>query len=268
MKTAKFVTLFLLCFSCIYAQNLDRNDPKSTAQLILKAYQAKNLEELLTYCNKTNKRIISQIAVKGEKHPRYRSIFKGWRWQAIQKWDGKIGPVKYINQKIAKVQFGKIRKNYVSVVTLVKEKGQWCFEDIHNFPLNKYPSLLKALNKDNEEIFKQNKAPRKLSLQQTIEQMIHLLENNKHADVIKIYVFTEDLKKLSKRMSLTKLIKEFENSSHSKRLLNYLKVIQKMKPEITNNKAVFMKDAKEWGKKKPFKNLIFKKIKTNWYLCN
>ena len=129
-------------------------------------------------------------------------------------------------------------------------------------------SFIHAQNLSNEEIFKLNEIPRKLSLQQTIDQIIYLLENKQDGEVIKLYVFPEDLKKLSKRITISKLIKEFKNSSHSKRLLAYLKVTQKMKPEITKNKAVFSKNAKEWKNKKPFQDLIFKKVETNWYLCN
>ena len=114
--------------------NVDRSDPESTAQAILTAYKAKDLSALADFSTTSNKEILSEIAAQGEKHPRYQSIFSGWRWEAVQGWQGKLGEVRYkriAGEPVAQVYLGGLDGDKIAVVTLTWEKGQWCFDDIN-----------------------------------------------------------------------------------------------------------------------------------------
>lgn len=114
--------------------SVDRTDARATARAVIGANRAKDLAALAKLSTGGNRRMLAEIAAKGEAHPRYRSIFRGWRWKAIQAWNGKLGRVRYAKgdpPKRVRVEFQKMGRE-VTVVTLDRRKGKWAFDDIHS----------------------------------------------------------------------------------------------------------------------------------------
>jgi hypothetical protein len=111
---------------------LDRTDAKATAAAILKAFKEKDLTSVAALCTKSNQRLMTDLAEQGESHPRYKSIFSGWRWQAVSDWNGATGDVRYRGVKRAMVKFGDLGPDEVIVVTMDWKDDKWCFEDINS----------------------------------------------------------------------------------------------------------------------------------------
>jgi hypothetical protein len=126
---------------------LDRTDPTSTAKAIIQAYRDKDLAALAALSNGGNKTMLTEIATRGPSHSRYESMFAGWRWDAVQAWDGRIGTVRYrelggVNPRLeARAQFGTIGPDEVLVVTMISEDGRWCFEDVHSTSVKDFAAL-------------------------------------------------------------------------------------------------------------------------------
>ena len=120
---------------------VDRTAAAATAVAVLKAYQQKHLAELSTLCTVDNQDLFKELAEQGEQHPRYRSIFSGWRWESVANWDGRIGEVRYRNDKTALVKFGEIGAREVAVVVLEWVDGAWCFEDVNSPNKSSFESL-------------------------------------------------------------------------------------------------------------------------------
>ena len=111
---------------------VDRNDPSEMAQACLLAYQKGDFEMLARLSTKGNQRIFGELAAQGETHPRYKSIMSGWRSEAVKAWSS-LEPLttKYRSAEEALVEFGASGTESF-VVVLVRENGQWCFEDINS----------------------------------------------------------------------------------------------------------------------------------------
>lgn len=127
----------------------DRSDAKSTAKAILKAYRTRDVIALSGLSRKFNRKLLAELAAQGESHPRYNSIFSGWRWQLIKKWNGQIGDVRYQKNKGrlgASVVFSEMNEHEVAVVTVIWEEGQWCFEDIHSPSIQRFESASQTIN--------------------------------------------------------------------------------------------------------------------------
>ena len=77
------------------------------------------------------RRNFNELIKEGPNHPRYNSLFSGWRSEAVRRWDGQVGELRYRGSNEARVKFLEIG-NEVMVVTLRKEDGNWFFEDIHS----------------------------------------------------------------------------------------------------------------------------------------
>jgi hypothetical protein len=107
-----------------------QDDLRETAAAVLKAYAAADAKALQALGTEANRTIFGEIAAQGEAHPRYRSIFLGWRMQAVRKWDGKLGEPR-VGGKLARVPFGEAGPEHDYVVTLEREDGRWAFEDIN-----------------------------------------------------------------------------------------------------------------------------------------
>jgi len=129
----KKVFLLLIIVPMIgFGQNkVDRTDAKSVANTVLNAFKEKDLKQLQIVSHSSNKEIISDILKKGEDHPRYNSLFRGWRWDAVNNWDGYSLEIIEEDARESRVKFGESKyEDYV--VTLVWVDGKWCFEDIHS----------------------------------------------------------------------------------------------------------------------------------------
>jgi hypothetical protein len=120
-------------------KELDRTDSRLTATAILQAYKTRDLLALSELSTRGNRAILSEVIKEGEQHPRYNSIFSGWRWQSIQAWQGQVGESRYRqlseteNRYLkARVKFAENGRDSFVVVTLILEDGKWCFEDINN----------------------------------------------------------------------------------------------------------------------------------------
>ncbi len=110
---------------------LDRTDATSTATAILTAYKSKDLKTLATLCNSTNRGMFDELANQGEAHPRYNSIWQGWRWEAVAGWDGTIRETRY-DEDEALVHFADMEGDEIAVVVLSWEDDQWAFEDVNS----------------------------------------------------------------------------------------------------------------------------------------
>lgn len=142
--TLAAVLLILSCVSAeVRAQNaenprplsaIERRDASTTAMAVLRAYKALDLRSLFALATRRHRKLLMEIAERRDSHPRYRSIFKGWRWKAVQAWNGKLGQTRYVGgspPRRARVVFHKMGKK-LAVVTLRWEDGLWAFDDIHS----------------------------------------------------------------------------------------------------------------------------------------
>ncbi|MEE8270626.1 MAG: hypothetical protein V3R98_02680 [Alphaproteobacteria bacterium] len=120
-----------ICGGQAVAQRFDRTDPIAVATASLEAYQARDLDALMPLVSSFNRSLIQELAVKGESHPRYGSLFSGWRWRAVEAWSGFIGEVRY-RRRSAMVEFGTVGDAEVAVVALEWEDGGWSFEDVNS----------------------------------------------------------------------------------------------------------------------------------------
>ncbi len=123
----------------VFPFKVDRTNANETTAAVLNAYRARDVIALASLVNETNRGIFVELAGKGESHPRYSSIFSGWRWEGVQAWSGQIGEIRYRHyvgtardEYQAHVKFGQLGPNEFLVVTLGWENGKWCFEDIHS----------------------------------------------------------------------------------------------------------------------------------------
>ena len=148
MKRLPVTTLLIVIVFCLATpgqtpgtRTLDRSDAAATAQALLKAYAAKDLTAMAELSTGDNREIIQELIKQRENHPRWHSIFLGGRWEAVSKWNGKLGEVRYFERTAAsgtkyvdaRVQFAETEPDKVVVVNLSWEDGKWCFEDV-NFP--------------------------------------------------------------------------------------------------------------------------------------
>lgn len=123
----------------VVPSQIDRANAKDTARAVLSAYRARDVIALAGLTSEGNREIFAQLAAKGESHPRYDSIFSGWRWQGVQSWSGEAGEARYRHyvgtmrdEYQAHVKFGQLDDDEFLVVTLTWEDDKWCFEDIHS----------------------------------------------------------------------------------------------------------------------------------------
>lgn len=112
----------------------ERRYAGTMAEAVLRAYKARDLSGLSALSCKHTRRLLAEIAERGESHPRYRSMFTGWRWAAVEAWKGKLGETRYVGgspPSRARVVFGKTGDR-LAVVTLRWEGGMWAFDDINS----------------------------------------------------------------------------------------------------------------------------------------
>ena len=110
--------------------------PEDVAKAVLAAYKARDILALFKHARKRAqakaKEIEAELIRQGDKHPAMRGLFKGWRLEAVQTWDGTLGGVRYPSPNKAWVAFNKDARGDLIVVVLIREEGRWCFEDINN----------------------------------------------------------------------------------------------------------------------------------------
>lgn len=148
----KNLLVTLLCITLISCtpEVLDKTEPLSIAKTILIAYKAKDLKTLssFTYAqseNSAHKKLLNEMIEQGDKHPKYNFLWKGWRMDAVNNWDGNsleviredsIGSknrrsrVKFGESEISISGTEKTIEDYV--VTLDWKDGAWYFQDIHS----------------------------------------------------------------------------------------------------------------------------------------
>ncbi len=120
----------------VASQALDGRDAGLTAQSVLRAYQERDLDQLAALSTPRNQQILRDLARQGEAHPRFASLFAGWRWTAVERWRGDVGAARYTyaddpdGTRMARVPFA-IDGDRIAVVTLVWSFGRWTFDDIH-----------------------------------------------------------------------------------------------------------------------------------------
>ena len=145
----KKLLLILLCvpfiFSCGiinhgHTENIkiEQTNPRLTAVDVLSAYKSKNLETLASLSTEFNAKLLKQIINEGKKHPRYNSLFVGWRWEAVSNWNGMIGACENDSEYgRSRIEFAR-GETEVIVVTLYWIDGKWRFEDIHSYPIKSF----------------------------------------------------------------------------------------------------------------------------------
>jgi hypothetical protein len=120
---------------------VDRTDAAATARAVIEAYKAKDMARMAELAPPAAKEFFQELAEQGEAHPRYKSIYRGWRWEAISGWDGKIHGVRYVDGDHAAVHFADLSPSELAVVSLVWQDGSWMFDDIHSPDPTTYRAL-------------------------------------------------------------------------------------------------------------------------------
>lgn len=121
---------------------LDRTDAAATAAAVLAAYRNRDLDGLAALSTAENSDMMREIAQRGAAHPRYGSIFSGWRWKSVRDWSGQTGEVRYVNypggkvlppRSMAWVAFAEVEgSDEIIVVALRRVDGRWDFDDIQS----------------------------------------------------------------------------------------------------------------------------------------
>ena len=110
------------------APRLDKSDPVAVAREILTAYKAKDLPALRELAGKSTRSVLDEMIAEGERHPRYKSIFLGYRWEAVSAWTGALSEARY-SPRTAYVAFGDYEERPM-VVKLVREGAAWVFDNV------------------------------------------------------------------------------------------------------------------------------------------
>ena len=116
-------------------ETIDPTDAAKVAVAILEAYREKDVGVLAELSNEGNRDFFAEIAEQGESHPRYSSIFQGWRWNAVQAWDGTTIEARQPDAQTTFVYFHELKDDDSRRAVVVLEKnanGHWQFEDIHS----------------------------------------------------------------------------------------------------------------------------------------
>ncbi|MBX3054793.1 MAG: hypothetical protein KF753_25200 [Caldilineaceae bacterium] len=120
-------------------EGVDRTDAAQMADLVLLFYRQMDLKGLAQISTFANQGIIASVAELGPSSSRYQSVFSGWRWEAVQFWDGKLREVRYRHfvgsgqdSYEAHVHFAEMTGSEIAVVVLKWENEQWAFEDINS----------------------------------------------------------------------------------------------------------------------------------------
>lgn len=125
----------------------DLRDPAVVAEIVLTAYQNRDLETLSDYTGGPTRVMIKELIELGSGHPRYRSIFDGWRWKAVTAWDGRILDTRYRARRRARalVHFHSINAYELAVLALEWKDGRWEFVDIQSPDSVEYETLGDAI---------------------------------------------------------------------------------------------------------------------------
>ena len=125
--------------SRVGATAIDRTKAIPVARAALSAYRSRDVIALAGLVCAVNKRIFTELAAQGEAHPRYASIFSGWRWQGVQAWRD-TAPMEaryrhYVStardEYQAHVRFGEIGPDELLTVVLSWQNAAWCFDDVN-----------------------------------------------------------------------------------------------------------------------------------------
>ncbi len=119
------------------ADGLDRTNAAQVAAASLTLFRERDLAGLSEISTAANRRILAELAEQGPSNSRYQSVFQGWRWDAVQAWDGTIEEVRYRHfvgsadeGYEAQAKFGELDYPEIATLVLKWEDGQWAFEDI------------------------------------------------------------------------------------------------------------------------------------------
>lgn len=126
--------------SAVARTDLDRTEAVPVARAALSAYRSRDVIALAGLACGGNKAIFAELAAQGEAHPRYRSIFSGWRWQGVQAWNDSapmearyrhyVGSAR--DEYQAHVKFGALNADELLTAVLSWENGAWCFNDVNS----------------------------------------------------------------------------------------------------------------------------------------
>lgn len=117
------------------AATIDLSDPLQVAAAILHAYGNKDLPALLHFTSGRNREFVEEFMELDADDPELEELYSGWRWEAVEEWDGELQEVRYFtrgDEVIAEVHFADMGSDEIATVALFPEDGLWYFEDIHS----------------------------------------------------------------------------------------------------------------------------------------
>ena len=124
---------------------LDHTNAAAVAKAALTAYKNKDLAALAEVSTPWNQEMFVELAAKGAEHPRYQSIFRGSRWEAVEAWDGEKIDAREKDPKTVVVDFLTDDEDERKVAVLeLDEDGHWGFEDINFWEAERFNALEKV----------------------------------------------------------------------------------------------------------------------------
>ena len=148
MRKLILLTVLVLIISCKSTQKatkVDQSNPEDVAESVLVFYKKQDLESL-QYLSTHQKSVIIQRVILSGNEIAKQKIFSGWRWESINKSDGKIKEVRFAdNLKRAYALFELPEKpiptSLTTVITMISENEQWKFDDIQQYTKQNFEDL-------------------------------------------------------------------------------------------------------------------------------
>jgi len=148
MRKLILLTILVTIISCKSTQKVtkvDQGNPAKVAEAVLSFYKNKDLESL-KFLSTQQKSIIIERIILTNNQVASQKIFSGWRWDIINKSDGKIQEVRFAdNLKKAYALFDLPENSSptspAAVVTMISENDKWKFDDIQKYTKQNFEDL-------------------------------------------------------------------------------------------------------------------------------
>ena len=149
MKNIGMAVMLLACIAMASNANaVGQNEAAETATQILHAYKAKNWAKLAEFSTGRNRQMFQNLTARSDNE---KSFTSGWRWQAVNNWNGKISEVRYTTYKAndgwttysAYAKFGA-SGDECFVVAMELGVKKWYLEDINSPDCSDFNSYSKT----------------------------------------------------------------------------------------------------------------------------
>ena len=139
------LVIIISCRSTQKATKVNQSNPAEVAESVLSFYKDQNLEALKHLSIHQKSVIIQRIILSGDETAKQK-IFSGWRWESINKWDGKIKEVRFADNLKSAYALFELTENSnptspATVVTMVSENEKWKFDDIQKYTKQSFEGL-------------------------------------------------------------------------------------------------------------------------------